>query len=76
MLQFTEPVTLTLLTGNRVHPPYGLAGGSPGAPGEQWVRRADGSQTELAGCDSVELAAGDALVLLTPGGGGYGAPAK
>src|SRR5690625_2011751 len=76
VLQFTEPVTLTLLTGNRVHPPYGLAGGSPGAPGEQWVRRADGSQTELAGCDSVELAAGDALVLLTPGGGGYGAPAK
>src|SRR5699024_6318814 len=35
VLQFTEPVTLTLLTGNRVHPPYGLAGGSPGAPGEQ-----------------------------------------
>src|SRR5699024_8237598 len=75
VLQFTEPVTLTLLTGNRGHPPYGLASGSPGAPGEQWVRRADGSRTELAGCDSVELAAGDALVLLTPGGGGYGAPA-
>lgn len=74
VLQFTEAVTLTLLAGNRVHAPYGLAGGSAGAPGEQWVRRADGTRTELAGCDSVDLAAGDALVLLTPGGGGYGAP--
>ena len=72
VLQFTEPVTLTLLAGNRVHAPYGLAGGSAGAVGEQWVRRADGTRTELAGCDSVELATGDALVLLTPGGGGYG----
>lgn len=74
VLQFTAPVTLTLLSGNRRHAPYGLAGGSPGAVGEQWVQRADGTHTRLAGCDSIAVAAGDALVLLTPGGGGYGPP--
>jgi 5-oxoprolinase (ATP-hydrolysing) len=28
----------------------------------------------MAGCDSVDLRAGDQLVIDTPGGGGYGTP--
>ena len=28
----------------------------------------------MAGCDSVEVGAGDLFVLETPGGGGYGPP--
>jgi 5-oxoprolinase (ATP-hydrolysing) len=49
-----------------------MAGGEPGALGRHWVERADGSVTEMAGCDSARLAAGDVFVLETPGGGGYG----
>ncbi|MFJ4504298.1 hydantoinase B/oxoprolinase family protein [Streptomyces sp. NPDC088864] len=73
-IRFLEPVTLALLTGHRRVPPYGMAGGSPGALGSQHIEHADGSRTELAGCDSADAGAGDVLVLRTPGGGGYGTP--
>jgi 5-oxoprolinase (ATP-hydrolysing) len=71
-LRFSEPMTVTTLAGHRRVPPFGLAGGAPGALGRHWVERADGSITPMDGCDSVELAAGDVFVLESPGGGGYG----
>ncbi|MDJ1137153.1 hydantoinase B/oxoprolinase family protein [Streptomyces iconiensis] len=74
-LRFLEPVTVALLTGHRRVAPYGMAGGGPGALGSNAVERADGRGTEpLEGRDTAELAAGDVLVLHTPGGGGYGSP--
>jgi 5-oxoprolinase (ATP-hydrolysing) len=73
-LRFTEPVTVSTLSGHRRVPPYGMAGGAPGARGRNYVERADGSVTELAGADSVEVGVGDVLVVETPGGGGYGIP--
>ncbi|WNI25944.1 hydantoinase B/oxoprolinase family protein [Streptomyces sp. ITFR-16] len=73
-IRFLEPVTVALLTGHRRVPPYGMAGGGTGALGSQHIERADGGRTPLEGCDSADLAAGDVLVLRTPGGGGYGAP--
>lgn len=75
-LRFLEPVTVALLTGHRRVPPYGMAGGRPGALGENRVERVDGGVEQLAGRDVARLAAGDVLVLLTPGGGGYGEPAQ
>jgi 5-oxoprolinase (ATP-hydrolysing) len=73
-LEFTEPMTVSTLSGHRRVAPYGMAGGSPGELGRNRVERADGSTVELAGCDSAELQPGDALVIETPGGGGYGDP--
>ncbi|MFE6979114.1 hydantoinase B/oxoprolinase family protein [Streptomyces sp. NPDC057682] len=73
-MRFLEPVTATLLSQHRRVPPYGMAGGEPGALGSQHVERADGTRTPLDGCDTVELAADDILVVRTPGGGGYGTP--
>jgi len=67
-------MTVTTLASHRRVPPRGMAGGEPGALGRQWVQRADGSVTPMAGCDSVQVAAGDVFVIETPGGGGYGAP--
>ncbi|MET8516080.1 hydantoinase B/oxoprolinase family protein [Streptomyces sp. NPDC005077] len=74
-LRFLEPVTVALLSGHRRVPPYGMAGGAPGALGSQHIERADGARTvtPLKGCDTADLARGDVLVLRTPGGGGYGA---
>ncbi|MBW2275205.1 MAG: hydantoinase B/oxoprolinase family protein [Deltaproteobacteria bacterium] len=69
---FTAPVTATLLSERRDVRPYGLAGGEPGAAGRNLVERVDGSREVLPGKCSVELAAGDALRIETPGGGGYG----
>ncbi len=73
-LRFREPMTAALLTGRRRVPPYGLAGGAPGACGRNAVERADGQREELPGCVRLEVEPGDTLVIETPGGGGYGAP--
>jgi 5-oxoprolinase (ATP-hydrolysing) len=73
-LRFLTPMTLTLLSSHRRIPPYGMAGGAPGALGRQWVERADGTVQPVSGRDSVELEAGDVFVIETPGGGGYGVP--
>jgi len=73
-IRFREAMTVSTLSGNRRIAPYGLHGGAPGALGRNRVERADGGVAELAGCDSVDVRPGDALVIETPGGGGYGAP--
>ncbi|WP_035844217.1 hydantoinase B/oxoprolinase family protein [Kitasatospora azatica] len=71
-IRFREPMTVSILSGHRRVPPYGMAGGSPGALGANRVLRSDGSTLRLAGCDRADLATGDVLEVETPGGGGYG----
>ena len=61
-----------ILSGHRRVPPFGLAGGEPGQIGENWVRRSDGALEKLGGCDQTVLEAGDAIIIKTPTGGGYG----
>ncbi|HMR49386.1 MAG TPA: hydantoinase B/oxoprolinase family protein [Arachnia sp.] len=73
-LRFLVPMTVSMLSGHRRVPPYGMAGGSPGSLGSNRVERADGRVTPLRGNDVVEVGAGDVLVVETPGGGGYGRP--
>ncbi|WP_128976942.1 hydantoinase B/oxoprolinase family protein [Streptomyces roseicoloratus] len=73
-IRFLEPMTVTLLAGHRRVPPYGMAGGEPGALGADAVERADGTVDRLAGVDTTDVGPGDVLVVRTPGGGGYGPP--
>jgi 5-oxoprolinase (ATP-hydrolysing) len=73
-IRFREPMTVSTLSSHRRVPPYGLAGGSPGALGANRVQRADGGVVHLAGCDSIDVQPHDLLVIETPGGGGYGHP--
>ena len=73
-IRFDEPATLSLMGERRLSAPWGLAGGSHGAPGEDWLIRADGSRERLASKCTLEVAPGDRLLVLTPGGGGWGAP--
>jgi len=72
-LTFLDEVTVTVLTSNRIRQPHGANGGAPGLSGVNSVVRSDGSEEALAGNDQVELQAGDTFVMLTPGGGGFGA---
>jgi len=73
-IRFLEPMTVTMLSGHRRIPAYGMAGGEPGALGRHWIEHVDGSTTSMRGCDSAPVSSGDALVLETPGGGGFGSP--
>jgi len=75
-LEVLEDVTLSLVTERRVSRPWGLAGGEPGAPGENWLLpQSDESRAEpLPDKCTVRLKAGDVLRMLTPGGGGWGRP--
>ena len=69
---FLEEMELVILSNRRIVPPYGMAGGADGEPGRNWVARADGTVTELAGQDGTRVFPGDVFVLQTPSGGGYG----
>lgn len=73
-LQMLEDVTVSLITERRVSQPWGLAGGEPGAVGENWLLPGgDESRAErLPDKCTLRLAAGDVLRMLTPGGGGWG----
>ncbi|MGW1725352.1 hydantoinase B/oxoprolinase family protein [Streptomyces sp. NPDC002306] len=73
-IRFTEPMTVSTLSQHRRVPPYGMAGGEPGALGANRVERADGTIVRLRGSDSVDVRPDDVLVVETPGGGGYGPP--
>jgi 5-oxoprolinase (ATP-hydrolysing) len=73
-IRFGETMQLVLLANRRVVPPYGLAGGEPGAVGRSWIERADGRIELLGSTASVQVEPGDAFVLETPGGGGWGTP--
>ncbi|WP_445284336.1 hydantoinase B/oxoprolinase family protein [Streptomyces sp. DSM 118148] len=73
-IRFLEPMTVSTLSQHRRVPPYGMAGGEPGALGANRVERADGTVTDLGGSGSADVGPGDVLVVETPGGGGYGRP--
>jgi 5-oxoprolinase (ATP-hydrolysing) len=73
-IRFLEKMTAAILAGHRRIPPYGMAGGAPGALGRNWVERSDGSRTDLGYADETEMEVGDVFVIETPGGGGYGKP--
>lgn len=71
-LVFEEPATLSLMGERRRNRPWGLAGGEPGAVGEDWLVRFGGDRERLPGKVTVEVEPGDRLIVLTPGGGGWG----
>ena len=72
-LEMLEPVTLSLITERRVSAPWGLAGGLPGATGENWlIPNGDtGAARRLPDKCTVHLQPGDVVRILTPGGGGW-----
>ncbi|OGB23436.1 MAG: 5-oxoprolinase [Burkholderiales bacterium RIFCSPLOWO2_02_FULL_57_36] len=71
-VRFLEPMTASILSNNRLHAPFGMAGGKPGATGRNSVVRADGRVDELRHVDKTQMQPGDLFVIETPGGGGYG----
>ncbi|MEI6159993.1 MAG: hydantoinase B/oxoprolinase family protein [Roseococcus sp.] len=72
-IRFLRRMEAVIVGSRRNVAPHGLQGGADGAPGRQWVERADGRRTEMPGnTGQATLEPGDVLVLETPGGGGWG----
>jgi 5-oxoprolinase (ATP-hydrolysing) len=69
-MEFLRPLTLSLITSRRTTRAYGMHGGEPGQPGRQTLVHAS-QRTELPFATSLEVHAGDRLIMETPGGGGY-----
>jgi 5-oxoprolinase (ATP-hydrolysing) len=70
-IRFLEPMQATILASRRTIAPFGLNGGSPGQAGRQ-THHHGSTSTTLPGTAQITLAAGDAITIQTPGGGGYG----
>lgn len=75
-IQFLRSMSAAILSGHRVIPPFGLAGGESGAKGRNCVVRRDGTIEPLKSCAEVQMHPGDVFVIETPGGGGFGLIAR
>lgn len=69
-----EDVAVSLITERRPSRPWGMAGGQPGATGQNWRLPGgeEGRAERLPDKCTVQLRAGDVLRVRTPGGGGEG----
>lgn len=56
------------------HPAQGVRGGLAGGRADQWRIRPDGTREHLEACAQVTLNAGERLLSISTGGGGYGSP--
>jgi N-methylhydantoinase B/oxoprolinase/acetone carboxylase alpha subunit len=66
------PITVSMLTDRHRNAPLGLHGGAPGATGEVFLESGEPARSK----GHTTLKPGDCLVIRTPGGAGYGDPAK
>jgi N-methylhydantoinase B len=71
-IRFNEAATVSLMGERRLTAPWGLSGGEPGSVGEDWLIRSDGAREQLPSKCTVDVEPGDELLVLTPGGGGWG----
>ncbi|WP_296717427.1 hydantoinase B/oxoprolinase family protein [Erythrobacter sp.] len=69
---FLEEMRANMLANRRKVAPRGISGGGNAEPGRNWVERVDGIIEELGATGSALMQPGDAFVILTPGGGGFG----
>ncbi len=73
-IEFLKPLRVSILSERRgPFAPFGLAGGEPGALGENSLQRPGNDEiVDLGGKVSMDVSIGDILTLRTPGGGGWG----
>ena len=84
-IEFRIPLQVSILSERRVYRPYGLAGGEDAACGLNiWVRkvpergtnkssnRVKEMRVNLGGKNTASMQSGERIVIMTPGGGGWG----
>jgi N-methylhydantoinase B len=69
------PVTFTYALEARLNPPHGVRGAAAGTPADAWIENTEtGDRREAPPIASLELQAGERIVSIAAGGGGYGEP--
>jgi 5-oxoprolinase (ATP-hydrolysing) len=76
VIRFLDRMECAILSGFRRIRPFGTKGGEPGEAGANFVRRIDGRMEGLDACAQTTLEPGEAIIIKTPTGGGYGEPHK
>ena len=71
-VQALRPLEVSLVTSRRNSSPFGLEQASAGVPGENWRVDLDGASHRLESSVQLMLQAGESILILTPGGGGFG----
>jgi len=72
----SDKATLSIMAERNKIPPWGLQGGKPGGLGVYKLRKTSGETEVLPSKCTVEMRRGDELIIMTPGGGGFGNPLK
>ena len=72
VIRFLERMECAILSGFRRMRPFGANGGDPGEAGANSVRRRDGTIERLGASARTMLQPGDAIIIKTPTGGGFG----
>jgi len=67
-----QPLEVSLVTSRRNSQPFGLEGGNAAAPGENWRIDLEGKRHRLESSVQLTLNKGESILIMTPGGGGYG----
>ena len=73
-IRFLEDMEWAIRSDLRRVPAPGLKGGEAGRLGLNTIMRRDGSKRDLGGAGEALVAPGDAVMIRTPTGGGFGPP--
>ncbi|KAL4993516.1 Hydantoinase B/oxoprolinase-domain-containing protein [Aspergillus recurvatus] len=76
-IEFLTPMDCSILSERRVHRPYGLEGGENAEPGMNlWITKdkdtGEDHTVNIGGKNTVHVETHDRIVIMTPGGGGWG----
>lgn len=72
--EFLKNLQVSIISQRRTYPPYGLKGGMPGKTGKNMRILSSGKKLVLGGNATYRATAGEQLIIITPGGGGWGKP--
>lgn len=71
---FLKPMKVSILSERRVFAPFGLEGGKAGQKGFNYYIKSNGTVYNIGSKNTIPVDKGDEIVIMTPGGGGYGFP--
>lgn len=74
-IKFLKEMDCAILSNHRMVRPFGLQGGEPGQLGRNMITRCDGTVEELGSCAQSRVYPDDKITIISPTGGGFGAPA-